>query len=219
MWAAHDDLREPQALELLVAALDADPGAALALSAFSIIGPDGERVRGSRPWDRVFRRGPFWQFAYMIASDEEKSIHIYGLMRRDAARRAMADMAYVGTYSGNDICVLLHLLGQGRAAYVDRLLFHYRTRDTGQPQPSAAAVLERGPGLAVKALSRARFYSRAYLVGTRELFGGVRDVVRAHTRFGAPQRAALLAVAWAAQAAWSTRILSRAVRRRLTDAG
>lgn len=219
MWAAHDDLREPQALELLTAALDADPGAVMASSAFQIIGPDGEPVKRSRPWGEVFSKGPFWQFAYLIASDEEKSIHIYGLFRREAIARAMADMAYVHVYSGNDICTMMHVLGQGRAAYVDQVLFHYRVRGGGAPAARAVPALERVPGLLVQGVKGFRYYSDVYLTGNTEMFAGLRDVVRTHTRFGAVQRAALVALARTSQAVRGTRIVSRVVRGRLLGAG
>ncbi|HEX6040597.1 glycosyltransferase family 2 protein, partial [Longimicrobium sp.] len=122
MWAACDDLREPTFVEKLAAALDAAPGAVLASCQFDVIVEPGAAAPAlGDDWSRFFAQPRARRIAGMIALDEHRShkaVHIYGLARREALRRATAAVASVPVYSGWDVCTLVHLLCQGDVVIV-----------------------------------------------------------------------------------------------------
>ncbi|MDQ2732794.1 MAG: glycosyltransferase [Armatimonadota bacterium] len=156
MWAAADDLREPCFVSKLTASLEADPGAVLAFGAFDTIDEDGVTVRTFKEnWSDIFSRTRFWQYAYMVWLDPDKSMkaqHIHGLIRTEALRDTggLFSASKDGSQSpllslfrlpfrqggrgamlptegiGEDHHTLLRLLTRGRFVIVEGVLFHFR---------------------------------------------------------------------------------------------
>jgi glycosyltransferase involved in cell wall biosynthesis len=143
MWAAHDDCRAPTCIVRLVERLDRNPRAVLASCDFDNIDYQGRTLPRVTPdWQEIFSGPKAEQFARFIRLDEvktQKANHYYGLVRRTAIRNAVAAALSVDTYSGNDNCTLLALLGLGEFAIVPEVLFHYRIRP---PVPGRRAAAE-----------------------------------------------------------------------------
>jgi glycosyltransferase involved in cell wall biosynthesis len=143
MWAAHDDIREPGFVRELLEAIENNPNAVLACCSFDNIDNIGGFVRSyDEHWPRIFKSTKFWQYLALTLYDDAKTQKangpIYGLMRR-ALLIECGGMQVVkdAVFCGEDLLLLLKLLGRGDFCYVDKVLFHYRirrheARDSGQ---------------------------------------------------------------------------------------
>jgi glycosyltransferase involved in cell wall biosynthesis len=134
MWAAHDDIREPQFIASLVDALESNPKAVVAFSGFDNIDENGRSVRAFHEnWGEIVAGSKFRQFWAMTLFDDGRTqkanAAIYGLMRRDVLR-ACGGMQAVPkvVFCGEDVLVLLRLLSVGEFHYINTVLFHYRVR-------------------------------------------------------------------------------------------
>lgn len=134
MWAAHDDIREPEFIAALVKALDDNPTAVLAFCGFDNIDAEGKCVRQyHEDWGKVFSGSKFYQYVAMSLWDDARTqkanAPIYGLFRRSALFK-FGGMKPVrdAVFCGEDILVLLRLLAIGEFQYVNTVLFHYRVR-------------------------------------------------------------------------------------------
>lgn len=225
MWAAHDDLWEPDFLARLARELDERPGAVLAFCGYDIIDYSGKIVRSSTGrWKEVFQRSKFRQLYAMITLDEEasqKASHIYGLMRLDAIRRAARAARRIDAYDGNDVCMLLGLLGQGDFAVVDDLLFHYRVRDRTPHRKENPAISPRHSALGylwrrlVHGVPGHRHTLASYLRSDRQYFSGIREIVREFARLPGWQRALLRGATVLHQVRRPVRVIMAGVRNEL----
>jgi glycosyltransferase involved in cell wall biosynthesis len=210
MWAAHDDLREPQFVERLVAVLEAAPQAVLASARFDLIDENDRRVRVvQHDWGSHFGGSRFRQIARMISLDEEesaKAVHIYGLMRREVVSRSAHAMSSVDTYSGYDICVLIDMLFQGEFVFVDELLMHYRischpsapaetAHQVGNALGIASAIVRKG----WEAARQYRRYHHDHFRAPAEYFRGMRLSIRRNRRTGLAVRGLLIGLTYTRQ--------------------
>jgi glycosyltransferase involved in cell wall biosynthesis len=149
LWAAYDDLWEPQFLDRLVTALDECPRAALAFCRYDNVDEAGRRFRGFREvdWKAVFGASKARQIAAMALLDPaatQKANHVYGLMRTEVVRACGGLVPEPVPRSGVDIHLLLRLLGRGEFVVVDELLFHYRLKTPpGRPRGGLLRYLMR----------------------------------------------------------------------------
>jgi glycosyltransferase involved in cell wall biosynthesis len=133
-WASHDDLRTPDWVEQAVAALDADPGAVLAISEAIRIDAEG---RPGRPFTiRPELFAPEIAVRFRAAMRQSPIVMIFGLTRADALLRA----GLHGVFTGGDWATCGALTLQGRVTRVERATFYYRShrdsltsRFAGQP--------------------------------------------------------------------------------------
>jgi glycosyltransferase involved in cell wall biosynthesis len=223
MWAAHDDLREPEFLGTLVAALDATDDAVLASCRYDLIGEDGARLRVvSVDWGRILARPPFWRVAAMISLDEQKThkaVHIYGLMRRDELTVAVRAMQPVDTYSGFDVCILIYLMCRGGVVFVDRLLMHYRVVSQTTVPASAAAGIGHSPGLPfwrarlMTVLAQRQRYLDGYFRRNAEYFDGIRLALRSSRGIRPPKLLVLNALTHVRQLVRASRTVGAVMKR------
>jgi glycosyltransferase involved in cell wall biosynthesis len=231
LWAAADDLWEPEYLSTLVALLDKNPRAALAFTAFDYIGPSGETLLRRIPidWRRTWSGAKVSQVAWLIWADfadqfERREAtsgrlaaaccHVYGMMRREAL--AGIDEYYRSNpYSGADALALIALLCLGEFVVSDRILFHYRLRVqqvARRPAGAGLAYLRR------RAVASASGHKGSLVSTLRRCFeyhAGVRSVIDRRAPFGWPARAALRSMDRAAQAAALFAGIPRAVLREI----
>jgi glycosyltransferase involved in cell wall biosynthesis len=130
MWAANDDLWEPQFVGTLVELLERNPAAVLAFCRFDNLDDVGNCYGAfAEDWSAIFRQSKFRQYAAMVLLDEtqsRKANHIYGLMRTDVLRTVGGFASLAVDFSGEDIVSLLRLLARGEFVSDPRVLFHYR---------------------------------------------------------------------------------------------
>ena len=127
MWAAHDDLWEPEFIEELVELLEKSPDTALAFCRFDNIDADARSVRqydlknliGSCD-NRTLRN--------FLMQDESrgKANLIMGLMRRQVLLEAKSFHLWSGRFWYSDVLVVFRILSLGRLQLSDRFLFHKR---------------------------------------------------------------------------------------------
>lgn len=124
MWAACDDWWAPTFARRMVAALEADPGAVVAMSAVERVTETGRVVDVVRHSGRAdpSRLGPL-ALALQLAGGRPYHLFVYGLFRTEFLRRAFTGFAPV---IGADRLFLCRVAMAGRFAYVDDTL-HRRT--------------------------------------------------------------------------------------------
>jgi len=134
MWAAHDDIREPQYIETMVSALMQDGNAVLAFSRFDNIDETGNCVKVySEEWGNILSGSLYKKlsrFSLMDDSGTQKANGpIYGLMRREILSKC-GGMQSVrdAVFCGEDVHLLLRMLCHGQFVFVGDTLFHYRVR-------------------------------------------------------------------------------------------
>jgi glycosyltransferase involved in cell wall biosynthesis len=119
-WTAHDDLRSPGWVEQAVAALDAHPDAALAISDALRIDSQG------RPFQTYPIRHELYADAvcdrFRAALRQNPILMIFGMARSDAIRRTCLHEHY----TGSDWGVTGGLALQGRVVHMDDATFYYR---------------------------------------------------------------------------------------------
>jgi glycosyltransferase involved in cell wall biosynthesis len=160
LWAAHDDHFLPSYVRRMLAALDANPGAVLAVSQVRFVDGEGK---------------PIEEMA------DERNLHTLGLPRVERLRRLFAKLRGVAIYGvartehfrqvgmekpviGQDILALVQLLLRGDVVCVDEPLFEYRIERSKRP-----ADYHRQIG---SDPSIARPYTRLFGEAMRLLFAG-----------------------------------------------
>lgn len=114
MWAAHDDLRNPDFLRRCVAALDQDPETVLVYSRARRIDEVGKVVGFYDKWDnnmRISHPAPHIRFSD-VACVQHACLAIFGVMRRDVLARTRLLGTQVG--ADRDLLAELALLGKWR---------------------------------------------------------------------------------------------------------
>ena len=139
MWAAHDDLWEPEFIEELVELLERSPDAALAFCRFDIIDADAHAIK---QYDLKGLIDPYRNRALrrFLMQDEShgKPNLILALMRRQLLQEAQGFHLWSGRSWSADVLVVFRVLSLGRLQLSDRFLFHKRQQvgdggDGGQP--------------------------------------------------------------------------------------
>lgn len=229
VWAAADDVWDPEYLATLVGLLDRTPRAVLAFTAFDYIGTSGQIVSGRVPidWKQTWSRDKLEQLAWFIWADIADQFddreatpgrlaaaccHIYGMMRREVLAKVDEYFRW-NAFSGADALALLALVCMGDVVVSERVLFHYRLR------PSPLVHRPKGTGLAY-------VWNRAFgavpghggnLISTLrrrfEYHAGVRSVIDRRAPFAWPTRAALRSMDRVAQTAALVSGIPRAVLR------
>lgn len=136
MWAAFDDLRHPLYLKKCVAALEANPRAALCCTDLHVIDEEGREVDdanhvhgirpvGATPIERslALARAIFWT-------------DIYGLM----PRRVLAETWPLHEVWGGDVVKLLELCLRGEVLAIPEKLFSYRIFTQKKAQDTASSM-------------------------------------------------------------------------------
>jgi glycosyltransferase involved in cell wall biosynthesis len=124
MWAACDDWWDPGFVPRLLAALEGDPSAVVAMSAVERVDESGQvvdvvRYTGAADPARLTPR----QLVMQLAGGRPYHLFIYGLYRTDFLRHAFTGFAPV---IASDRLFLCRVAMGGRFAYVDEVL-HRRT--------------------------------------------------------------------------------------------
>ena len=121
MWAAQDDLREPDFISACLEVLRENPRAVLCYTKAQFIAPDGNHIRFPLPGfdtnglDVVSRFNVvLWGISYPH--------QLYGLIRARALRQTRLSQDTLGT----DLVLLAELALLGEFAYVPKLLFYIR---------------------------------------------------------------------------------------------
>lgn len=124
MWAACDDWWAPAFVRRLVAALEGQPDAVVAMSAVARVRESGETIDTVRyPALCVPNALSSWQLAMQLAAGRPYHLFIYGLYRAPFLRAAFTGFAPV---VAADRLFLCRVAMAGRLAYVDEVL-HRRT--------------------------------------------------------------------------------------------
>jgi glycosyltransferase involved in cell wall biosynthesis len=119
-WTAHDDLRSPDWVERAVAALDARPDAAVAISDAQRIDARGEPFQTYPLRPDLFSDDVAERFR--AALRQNPILMVFGLARADALRRTCGHEHY----TGSDWGVTGGLALQGPVVHVDGAMFSYR---------------------------------------------------------------------------------------------
>jgi glycosyltransferase involved in cell wall biosynthesis len=144
MWAADDDLWEPQYIEACVAALNAHPEAVLACTRLRFIDPSGDPIAMDYAgYDNPDLSAPSVHARLGFLMERSGWYQLYGLIRRNALVRTRL----VTDRYGSDVVLLAELALLGPFALVPEVLFSYR-QDPDRTEAIRAA--STGPG-AVKA--------------------------------------------------------------------
>ncbi len=165
MWAAHDDLWDPEFIATLTTLLEQNPAAVLAFSHFDNIDALGHPIRQFRTaWGEMFS-GPkvrqLCRFALADRNLDQPANYIYGLFRTSALRERHGFEALGSCVYGCDYVTLFHLLTTGEFAVSERILFHYRF---GHRDTAGVAGLPHLPAMA----KRLRRHSQRYFRFLRE---------------------------------------------------
>ncbi|MCZ8270958.1 MAG: glycosyltransferase family 2 protein [Beijerinckiaceae bacterium] len=145
MWAADDDLRHPEAVEILHGILERDPGLSLAASSVEVINLAGATIDWQLGFSRFTTGASTRETTLQFIAEPElggKANMIYGLFRRAHLLEALDVLG--GTFPdclGQDLVVLAAFLSRFRIAATDRVLLRkrtgsYRTRPLAKRYPA-----------------------------------------------------------------------------------
>jgi glycosyltransferase involved in cell wall biosynthesis len=134
-WHAHDDWFEPELLERLVGALDADPFAILAHTWTRFVDDDGEFVRVYRDDLGVESDQPIDRLGNVLRRLTYCN-PVFGLIRRDE----LAETALIDSFPGSDATLLYELAVRGRFAVVPEPLFVRRPGNSIRSNPTTRLV-------------------------------------------------------------------------------
>lgn len=127
MWAADDDDRTIEHIELLIKPLLLNNNI-LSISRWHHIYPNDEIFTRNWPSMSIVGRTNYDTFINFLKSPHwgwDKACFIYGLMRSDIIKKVrMNDV--ISLKIGNDIVTLLELLGYGNFSYTDAISWSYR---------------------------------------------------------------------------------------------
>lgn len=132
-WAAHDDLCAPELIERCVSALDTDPDVVLAYPRTRIIDADDEPKEDYPSIEGVQSDDPVERFRTLVGMGH-KRFEIFGLIRREALRRA----GPMGSYASGDCVLVVRLALQGRFTELPEFLLLAREH----PEQSMQMVLD-----------------------------------------------------------------------------
>ncbi len=140
-WLAHDDLLEPQFLELTVQYILKNPGTVIASVDFAIIDENGieqrtaelKDMRASLTWE--IRRMPFFEFAY-------PNIHLcfYGVMQTELCKSIMAEIKIPKMLTGWEHFVLARFAVSGEIVALPVVLRKYRSHSSGEYLTEVAEI-------------------------------------------------------------------------------
>ena len=125
MWAAYDDLWEPDFISSLVNLLEANPGAILAFCSCYRLDTAGNLLRTHRKYGRLDHPNRLVRVNRYIwfPDGEGRVMVIYGLMHTSALKDIGGIEAY-DQYESSDDTFVLQLLLRGNFAFSEKLLFH-----------------------------------------------------------------------------------------------
>ena len=217
MFAAHDDLWDPEFAARLTDALERDPGAVLAFSRWDAINQRGEHISDfDTNWPDILGKSLFARFWSFITLDEArtlKALFYYGVMRRDIWRDAFHWGNRYHAYAGSDVLMILRMLNRGSFAFIDRVLFHNRIRPLQKrdAEPLGDYVRRRARGRS----AGHRGSATAFVSRMHEYYSGVRAAVRATQDLTKLERAILIATAFARESSAYVILFPIAVLREL----
>lgn len=138
MWAACDDLWEPDYVKVLAERLAREPQAVLAFCDFDNIDEAGASVRTYPHLFELLADGTHDRLARYLGQAEYlgKANLIYGLTRREALVRAGGFTIWSARMWGVDMLAVYRLLSLGPMTLSDRRLFHKRLV-AGPPDPAS----------------------------------------------------------------------------------
>jgi glycosyltransferase involved in cell wall biosynthesis len=121
MWAAHDDLRDNDTAERLIAGLDADPKAVLAFGDLVQV-IDGREV----PWPLDFATAGMGKSSRLRAGAMRQLHHLYGIWRRDALARI--NWKHVDWWHDTPLMMATSMLGDFIHVPGPRFIYLYNPR-------------------------------------------------------------------------------------------
>lgn len=124
MWAAQDDDWSPDYVEILLAALEADPGLALAVPQLVHMADDWSHERKRVPFEPP--RAPSGHVRVRQLLRMARSGWFYGLFRRARLLPVMPDVRAYGHAWGHDFVTLLPILLAGDVCGDSRAVFYQR---------------------------------------------------------------------------------------------
>lgn len=124
LWLMHDDALGPQALELCVAALDADPGLVLAYPRTTEIDADSQRIGDYDEDLDLADASPHRRLGKCLVNSIQCCAAL-GLIRSDALQKTHL----IGKYRGSDHILLAELAMLGRFREVPERLFLHRMHE------------------------------------------------------------------------------------------
>lgn len=144
MWAADDDLRHPEALEILYGMLERDPGLSLAASSVEVLNLSNQTIDWQLGFSRFSTGDSTKEATLRFLAEPElggKANMIYGLFRRAHLLHALEVVG--GTFPecwGADLVLLAAFMARYRIALTDRVLFKkrngsHRTRPLAKRYP------------------------------------------------------------------------------------
>ncbi len=196
-WLSADDYMAPAALELCLAALEADPLAVLACGRVAFVGADGELLGPYPEAQGLEHASPFDRFRAVTRQDPWCNA-VYGLMRRDVLQRTRL----LGAFSGSDCTLLAEISLHGRFVEVSEVLFFRRLH------PGAYSWVTSDEQVRAFYAPNAQRNAGLLLREWRHRFENVRAVLRAPLTY--PDKARLL-VHIARMAWWERRELGREI--------
>lgn len=146
MWAAHDDVWEPDYVQRLVDLLEHDPAALFALARFDMIDGTGNLLFPEPCRFDDFCSSSLYRrlLAFLASEFPGKGNAVHGLMRREALEWVDGASSFDQLLIPGDWLLIFRLLTRGRFVYDDALLFHKRD---GYVKSSA-------PGSVIQSLGR-----------------------------------------------------------------
>jgi glycosyltransferase involved in cell wall biosynthesis len=138
-WGSDHDIWHPRWLEVLVAALDADPGAVLAYPLSWRIGDDGEVLRAAGEFDTAGMDDPRERLDAVIDGMAAGTM-VYGLYRARALARAGVFLDYLAP----DRLLLTELSLYGRFVQASETLWYRRYRHDVNPERQRRALFASG---------------------------------------------------------------------------
>ena len=135
MWAAHDDLWEPEFIEELLGLLEKSPDAILAFCCFDNIDSNAIPLKHYDLSDLVTKRRIRALHRYLLHDERlGKSNLVYGLIRREELQIAQGFHKWSGRLWGADMLIVFRLFLLGRLQVSDRYLFHKRLDQRNQTE-------------------------------------------------------------------------------------
>lgn len=194
-WLSADDYLAPAALQMCLAALEADPLAVLACGRVAFVGAAGELLGPYPEAQGLDHASPVDRFR-AVSRQDPRCNAIYGLTRREVLRRTRL----LGAFSGSDCTLLAELSLYGRFVEVSEVLFFRRVH------PGAYSWVTSDERVRAFYAPNAQRNAGLLLRAWRHRFENVRAVLRAPLTF---QDRARLFARIARMAWWGRRELWR----------